>query len=184
MLYCIPLYSNNWFWNQNQAKFWENAILIFLMQKIGLILQVLNLFSPLLQFFLTFGIELMVPTDSQILVDDFRHQNFGIWTILSWIMAIFMKKWGNLFIYKANQWFCTYFGWKDQTGNRQNLQSSRPQLGDWGQPYHHQFSGCYFQLVNWTFLTIHETKQQNFLCSQQKQSPQNDFKEFAQKHWK
>ena len=92
MLYCIPLYSNNWFWNQNQAKFWENAILIFLMQKIGLILQVLNLFSPLLQFFLTFGIELMVPTDSQILVDDFRHQNFGIWTILSWIMAIFMKK--------------------------------------------------------------------------------------------
>ena len=91
MLYCIPLYSNNWFWNQNQAKFWENAILIFLMQKIGLILQVLNLFSPLLQFFLTFGIELMVPTDSQILVDDFRHQNFGIWTVLGWVMAILVK---------------------------------------------------------------------------------------------
>ena len=39
-----------------------------------------------------FGIELMVPTDSQLLVDDSRHQNFGIWTILSLIMAIFMKK--------------------------------------------------------------------------------------------
>ena len=43
-------------------------------------------------FCLTLRIELMFPKDSQILVDDFRHQNFGIWTILSWIMAIFMKK--------------------------------------------------------------------------------------------
>ena len=29
LLYCIPIYSDNWFWNQNQAKFWENANLIF-----------------------------------------------------------------------------------------------------------------------------------------------------------
>ncbi len=31
---------------------------------------------------LTFGIELMLPNDGQILVDDFRHQNFGSWTFL------------------------------------------------------------------------------------------------------
>ena len=30
--------------------------------------------------------------DCQILVDDFRHQNFGIWTILGYAMAIFVKK--------------------------------------------------------------------------------------------
>ena len=109
LLYCIPIYYDNWFWNQNQAKFWENANLIFFNVKYWPILQVLIFFSPLLQFFFTFGIELMFPTDSQILVDDFSHQNFGIWTILSWVMAIFSIKWGNLFIYKAIQWFCTYF---------------------------------------------------------------------------
>ena len=38
--------------------------------------------------FLAYGIllklrvKLMFPNDSQILVDDFRHQNFGIWTFL------------------------------------------------------------------------------------------------------
>ena len=43
----------------------------------------------------------MFPKDGQILVDDFRHQNFVIWTILSKVMAVFMTKLGNLFIYKA-----------------------------------------------------------------------------------
>ena len=37
------------------------------------------------------NLELMVPTDSHILVDDFRHQNFGIWTILGRVMAILVK---------------------------------------------------------------------------------------------
>ena len=34
----------------------------------------------------------MFPQDGQIIVHDFRHQNFGIWTFLGWVMAIFMKK--------------------------------------------------------------------------------------------
>ena len=109
LLYCIPTYSKNWFWNQNQAKFCENGNFIFFnAKKLAYFCRFWTFF--LLYFnFKTFGIELMFPTDSQILVDDFRHQNFGIWTILSWVMAIFIKKWGNLFIYKAIQWFCTYF---------------------------------------------------------------------------
>ena len=40
--------------------------------------------------FLTFVIELRFPNDSQILVDDFRHQNFEIWTFLGEVMAIFI----------------------------------------------------------------------------------------------
>ena len=42
--------------------------------------------------FLTFVIELRFPNDSQILVDDFRHQNFGIWTFLGEVMAILVEK--------------------------------------------------------------------------------------------
>ena len=34
----------------------------------------------------------MFPQDSQILVDDFRHQNIAIWTFLAWVMVIFLKK--------------------------------------------------------------------------------------------
>ena len=34
----------------------------------------------------------MFPKGSQILVHDFRHQNFGIWTSLGWVMAILVKK--------------------------------------------------------------------------------------------
>ncbi len=30
--------------------------------------------------------------DSQIVVDDFSHQNFAIWAFLAWVMVIFMKK--------------------------------------------------------------------------------------------
>ena len=59
--------------------------------------------------FLTFWIELMFPKDGQILVDDFRHQNFGIWTFLVEVMAILVKKWGNFCIYNAIQWFCKHF---------------------------------------------------------------------------
>ena len=39
-------------------------------------------FFPSHSILLTFGIELMLPNDGQILVDDFRHQNFGIWMFL------------------------------------------------------------------------------------------------------
>ena len=35
---------------------------------------------------------MMFPKGSQILVHDFRHQNFGIWTSLGWVMAILVKK--------------------------------------------------------------------------------------------
>ena len=34
----------------------------------------------------------MFPKSSQILVQDFRHQHFGIWIILGLVMAIFVKK--------------------------------------------------------------------------------------------
>ena len=91
LLYCIPIYYDNWFWNQNQAKFWENAIFIFFNLKSCPILAGVEHFVPSNLIFLSFWIELMFPTDSQILVDDLRHQNFGIWTILGWVMAIYVK---------------------------------------------------------------------------------------------
>ena len=50
---------------------------------------------------MTFGTEQMFLKDGQILVHDFRHQNFGIWIILGQAMAIFVKKLGILLIYKA-----------------------------------------------------------------------------------
>ena len=53
-----------------------------------------------------------VPKDGQLPVDDFRHQNFGIWTFLVEVMAISVKKWGNFCIYNANQWFCKHFSLK------------------------------------------------------------------------
>ena len=62
------------------------------MQKFGLFWQVLNLPFALVQFFLTFWIELMFPKDGQLPVDDFRHQNFGIWTFLVEVTAILVKK--------------------------------------------------------------------------------------------
>ena len=34
----------------------------------------------------------MFPQDSQMLVDDFRHQNFAIWTFLACVMVILVKK--------------------------------------------------------------------------------------------
>ena len=68
-----------------------------------------ELFFPSNSILQTFEIKLMLPNDGQMLVNDFRHKNFGISIILSWVMAIFMKKWGNLSIYKAKQWFCKYF---------------------------------------------------------------------------
>ena len=57
---------------------------------------------PSSSIFLTFGIELMFPEDSQILVHDFRHQNFGIWTFLGWVMAILVKKFAKSLICIAN----------------------------------------------------------------------------------
>ena len=34
--------------------------------------------------------------DGQILVDDFSHQNFGIWTFFCWVMAILVKNIGKI----------------------------------------------------------------------------------------
>ena len=59
--------------------------------------------------FLTFWTELMFPKDSQILVDDFRHQDFGIWTFLGEVMAILVKKWGDFCINNAIQCFANIF---------------------------------------------------------------------------
>ena len=61
------------------------------MQEIGIFLQVLNILFALESIFLTFVIKLIVPNDSQILVDDFRHQNFEIWTFLVEVMVILVK---------------------------------------------------------------------------------------------
>ena len=70
-------------------NFWENAT--FFNAKNWHIFAGFELFFPSYSILLTFEIELLFPKDSQILVDDFVHQNFGNWTILSWFMAIFMK---------------------------------------------------------------------------------------------
>ena len=40
--------------------------------------------------------------DGQILVDDFRHQNFGIWTILGQAISIFLKKTRNFAHLQSN----------------------------------------------------------------------------------
>ena len=37
-------------------------------------------------------IEWMFPQDGQMLVDGFRYQNFGIWTIFGWVIAVLAKK--------------------------------------------------------------------------------------------
>ena len=63
----------------------------FAMQNFGLFLQILTLLFCSSSIFLTFWIELMFPKDGQILVDDFRHQNFGIWTFLVEVMVILVK---------------------------------------------------------------------------------------------
>ena len=34
----------------------------------------------------------MFPQDGQMLVDGFRYQNFGIWTIFGWVIAVLAKK--------------------------------------------------------------------------------------------
>ena len=49
-------------------------------------------FFPSLSILLIFWIEWMIPKGTQILVHDFRHQNFGIWTFLVWVIALFMNK--------------------------------------------------------------------------------------------
>ena len=59
------------------------------MQKIDLFLQVLTLLFALVPYFQLFG---MFPKDGQLPVDEFRHQNFGIWTFLGEVMAILAKK--------------------------------------------------------------------------------------------
>ena len=67
---------------------------------------------PSNSIFLTFGIELMFPEDGQILVHDFRHQNFGIWTFLGWVMAILVKNICKIIdlLYKWENYL--FFSWK------------------------------------------------------------------------
>ena len=69
-------------------------------------------FFPSISILLIFWIEWMFPKGTQILVHDFRHQNFRIWTFLGWVIALFMKKQGILLLYKAIWWFCQYFSLK------------------------------------------------------------------------
>ena len=79
-------------WNQTLGNFWENSILIFCNVKNLPIFANFEPFFPSNSILLIFWIEWMFPKCSQILVQDFRHQNFGIWIILGWVMAIFVKK--------------------------------------------------------------------------------------------
>ena len=79
-------------WNQTLGNFWENSILIFCNVKNLPIFANFEPFFPSNSILLIFWIKWMFPKCSQILVQDFRHQNFGIWIILGWVMAIFVKK--------------------------------------------------------------------------------------------
>ena len=99
-------------WNQTLGNFWENSILIFCNVKNWPIFANFEPFFPSNSILLIFWIEWMFPKCSQILVQDFRHQNFGIWIILGWVMAIFVKKPSILLLYKAIWWFCQYFSLK------------------------------------------------------------------------
>ena len=99
-------------WNQTLGNFWENSILIFCNVKNWPIFANFEPFFPSNSILLIFWIEWMFPKSSQILVQDFRHQNFGIWIILGWVMAIFVKKPSILLLYKAIWWFCQYFSLK------------------------------------------------------------------------
>ena len=64
---------------------------------------------PSSSIFLTFGIELIFPEDSRILVHDFR--NFLLEFGLSWaeLRPFLTQNENNLSIFDANQWFCQKF---------------------------------------------------------------------------
>ena len=83
-------------WNQTLGNFWENSILIFCNVKNLPIFANFEPFFPSNSILLIFWIEWMFPKCSQILVQDFRHQNFGIWIILGWVMAILVKNIGKI----------------------------------------------------------------------------------------
>ena len=83
-------------WNQTLGNFWENSILIFCNVKNWPIFANFEPFFPSNSILLIFWIEWMFPKSSQILVQDFRHQNFGIWIILGWVMAILVKNIGKI----------------------------------------------------------------------------------------
>ena len=83
-------------WNQTLGNFWENSILIFCNVKNWPIFANFEPFFPSNSILLIFWIEWMFPKCSQILVQDFRHQNFGIWIILGWVMAILVKNIGKI----------------------------------------------------------------------------------------
>ena len=82
--WCLIIYS----WRENLVI----SILMFCNVKNWPIFANFEPFFPSNSILLIFWIEWMFPKCSQILVQDFRHQNFGIWIILGWVMAIFVKK--------------------------------------------------------------------------------------------
>ena len=80
----------------NLGKFLRKFNVNFLQCKNWPIFANFEPFFPSNSILLIFGIEWMFPNCSQILVQEFRHQNFGIWIILGWVMAILVKNIGKI----------------------------------------------------------------------------------------
>ena len=77
---------------RRMGPFWDMNNVFFLQCKKLAYFANFEPFFPCNSILLIFWIEWMFPKGSQILVHDFRHQNFGIWTFLGWVIALFMKK--------------------------------------------------------------------------------------------
>ena len=75
--------ENSWLIMPSWPSFGDMSPNIFFNVKNWPIFADFESFLPSNSMLLIFGIELMIPKDSQILVDDFRHQNFVIWTFLA-----------------------------------------------------------------------------------------------------
>ena len=82
--WCLIIYS----WRENLVI----SILMFFNVKNWPKFANFEPFFPPNSILLIFWIEWMFPKCSQILVQDFRHQNFGIWIILGWVREAFKKK--------------------------------------------------------------------------------------------
>ena len=95
-----PKFAYWWWGNASKVlwvgSFWEISISIFCNAKNWPIFANFEPFFPSNSILLIFWIERMFPKCSQILVQDFRHQNFGIWIILGWVMAILVKNIGKI----------------------------------------------------------------------------------------
>ena len=78
------------------GPFWDMNNVFFLQCKKLAYFANFEPFFPCNSILLIFWIEWMFPRGSQILVHDYRHQNFGIWTFLCWVMAILVKNIGKI----------------------------------------------------------------------------------------